>query len=87
MHTAQPRLRKYNTVMGVFSPIRIVLMLPSVAVSYKQYAKGTASPDFTSVGMAPRGTQIHICDINFTRLLPQGQVGEVCISGPQVSRG
>ena len=87
MHTAQPRLRKYNTVMAVFFPIRVVLILSSVAVSYKQYAKGSASRDFTSVGMARRGTQIHICDINFTRLLPQGQVGGVCISGSHVSRG
>ena len=44
-------------------------------------------PDFLSVGTPASGTAIHISDTQFTRLLPDGQNGEVCVSGQQIARG
>ena len=39
------------------------------------------------VGPSHPGTTFYICDTEFTRILPQGEDGEVCIAGPQLGRG
>lgn len=39
------------------------------------------------IGIPHQHSKFYICNDKFDRILPTGQVGEVCIGGPQVGRG
>ncbi|KAF4631120.1 hypothetical protein G7Y89_g7005 [Cudoniella acicularis] len=52
-----------------------------------EYLKGSKTPSSFSVGLPPPGTEIYTCDAKFSRILPPGKEGEVCVAGTQVSRG
>ncbi|KAL9117893.1 MAG: hypothetical protein Q9187_005564, partial [Circinaria calcarea] len=59
----------------------------AIAVSYQKLSRHEAAPQSVSVGVPGQGTQIHICDLNFTQTLLSGHEGEICVSGSQVGRG
>jgi non-ribosomal peptide synthetase component F len=44
-------------------------------------------PAANVIGRPHQHTKVYICDESFERILPVGEIGEVCIGGPQVGRG